>query len=81
MAAIAIPTMVILSRAKIRVAEQLGSRALRADAVEAITCGYLSAVVIVGSIVLRLSRSRTFSSKRVARLGSATTAASFEGFA
>ena len=78
---IAIPTMVILSRAKIRVAEQLGSRALRADAVEAITCGYLSAVVIVGSIVLRLSRSRSFSSKRVARLGSATTAASFEGFA
>lgn len=35
-AAIAIPTMVILSRAKIRVAEQLGSRPLRADAVEAI---------------------------------------------
>jgi len=40
--------MVLLSRAKIRVAEQLGSKALRADAVEAITCGYLSAVVVVG---------------------------------
>ncbi len=49
-AIIAIPAMVILSRAKIRVAEQLGSRALRADAVEAITCGYLSAVVVVGLI-------------------------------
>ena len=80
-AVIAIPTMVILSRAKIRVAERLGSRALRADAVEAITCGYLSAVVIGGSKALRLSRSLTFSSERVARLGSATTAASFEGFA
>lgn len=44
----AIPAMVLLSRAKIRVAEQLGSKALRADAVEAITCGYLSAVVVVG---------------------------------
>lgn len=49
-AVIAIPTMVVLSRSKIRVAEQLGSRALRADAIEAITCGYLSAVVVVGLI-------------------------------
>ncbi len=46
----AIPAMLALSRAKIRVADQLGSRALRADAVEAITCGYLSAVVVVGLI-------------------------------
>ncbi len=49
-AVIAIPAMIALSRAKIRVAEQFGSRALRADAVEAITCGYLSAVVVVGLI-------------------------------
>lgn len=42
--------MVFLLRAKIRVAEQLGSRALRADAIEAITCSYLSTVVVVGLI-------------------------------
>ncbi len=49
-AIVAIPAMYALSRAKIRVADDLGSRALRADAVEAITCGYLSAVVVVGLI-------------------------------
>jgi Cation efflux family len=41
--AVAIPAMYALSRAKLRVAKELGSRALRADAAEAITCGYLSA--------------------------------------
>lgn len=46
--AFAIPTMYFLARAKLRLAEQLGSRALRADAVESIACGYLSAVVVVG---------------------------------
>ncbi len=49
-AVVAMPAMYALSKAKIRVAEALGSRALRADAVEAITCGYLSAVVVVGLI-------------------------------
>ena len=44
-AAAAIPTMYILARRKLAVAEQLGSRALRADAVEAIACGWLSFVV------------------------------------
>ena len=29
-------------------AERIGSRALRADAVESITCGWLSCVVVVG---------------------------------
>ncbi len=47
-ALVAIPTMYMLSKAKIHVADGLGSRALRADAVEAITCGYLSIVVVVG---------------------------------
>jgi len=44
----AIPVMWLLSRRKLRVAEALGSRALRADAVEGITCGWLSFVVLVG---------------------------------
>ncbi len=47
----AIPAMTLLARRKLRVAEALGSRALRADAMESITCGYLSAVVVVGLIV------------------------------
>jgi divalent metal cation (Fe/Co/Zn/Cd) transporter len=38
----AIPVMYVLSRRKLAVAEQLGSRALRADAIESITCGWLS---------------------------------------
>ena len=44
----AIPIMWLLSRRKLRVAEALGSRALRADAVESITCGWLSFVVLIG---------------------------------
>ena len=44
----AIPVMWLLSRRKLRVAEALGSRALRADAVESITCGWLSFVVLLG---------------------------------
>lgn len=46
----AIPAMSLLARAKLRVAEALGSRALRADAMEAITCGYLSFAVVIGLI-------------------------------
>jgi len=38
--------MYILSRRKLVLAEALGSRALRADAVESITCGWLSLVVV-----------------------------------
>jgi divalent metal cation (Fe/Co/Zn/Cd) transporter len=45
---VAIPAMFALSRAKIHLADRLGSRALRADALEAIACGYLSAVVVGG---------------------------------
>jgi divalent metal cation (Fe/Co/Zn/Cd) transporter len=44
----AIPTMWVLSRRKLTLAEALGSRALRADAVESITCGWLSLVVVIG---------------------------------
>ena len=40
--------MPALARAKIRVAEQIGSRALRADAMESLTCGYLAWVLLVG---------------------------------
>jgi divalent metal cation (Fe/Co/Zn/Cd) transporter len=44
----AIPIMYMLARRKLRIADQLGSRALRADAVESIACGWLSLVVVVG---------------------------------
>ena len=44
------PVMYFLARAKIRVADRIGSRALRADAVESIACGYLAAIVLVGLI-------------------------------
>jgi divalent metal cation (Fe/Co/Zn/Cd) transporter len=43
---LAMPIMYFLSRHKLRLAEALGSRALRADAVESITCGWLSLVVV-----------------------------------
>jgi divalent metal cation (Fe/Co/Zn/Cd) transporter len=36
-----------LAHRKIAIAEKLGSRALRADAMEAVTCGWLSFVVVV----------------------------------
>jgi divalent metal cation (Fe/Co/Zn/Cd) transporter len=44
----AIPIMWLLSRRKLQIAEALGSRALRTDAVESITCGWLSLVVLIG---------------------------------
>ena len=43
----AIPVMRYLARRKLDLAEKLGSRALRADAIEAITCGWLSFVAVV----------------------------------
>jgi divalent metal cation (Fe/Co/Zn/Cd) transporter len=46
-ALIAIPAMRYLARRKIAIAEEIGSRALRADAMEAVTCGWLSLVVVV----------------------------------
>ena len=50
-AVLAIPVMWRLAKVKMRVADQIGSSALRADAVESITCGYLSGVVIVGLLI------------------------------
>ena len=43
----AVPSMRYLAHRKIAVAEKLGSRALRADAMEAVTCGWLSFVVVI----------------------------------
>jgi divalent metal cation (Fe/Co/Zn/Cd) transporter len=48
LAVAAIPIMYFLAKRKIYLAERIGSRALRADAVESITCGWLSCVVVVG---------------------------------
>jgi divalent metal cation (Fe/Co/Zn/Cd) transporter len=42
------PIMTLLARSKIATATRLGSRAMRADAAESITCGWLSLVVVVG---------------------------------
>ncbi len=47
-ALLAIPIMTLLARRKITIASQLGSRAMRADAVESVTCGWLSFVVVIG---------------------------------
>jgi divalent metal cation (Fe/Co/Zn/Cd) transporter len=45
--ALAIPIMRYLARHKIDLANKLGSRALRTDAMESITCGWLSLVAVV----------------------------------
>jgi divalent metal cation (Fe/Co/Zn/Cd) transporter len=42
--------MYFLARRKLAVAKQLGSQALRADAIESITCGWLSFVVVLGLV-------------------------------
>ena len=47
-ATVAMPIKYVLARRKLDVASQLGSRAMRADAIESITCGWLSLVVVVG---------------------------------
>jgi divalent metal cation (Fe/Co/Zn/Cd) transporter len=46
--------MPILAGFKLKVAARLNSRALRADAIEAITCGYLSIVLMVGLAATRI---------------------------
>ena len=83
LAVLAIPVMWWLARAKMRIADQIGSHALQADAVESITCGYLSGVVLIGLTAQFLvpgwwwidsvtsSQSLCCSSKRAARLGRA----------
>jgi divalent metal cation (Fe/Co/Zn/Cd) transporter len=47
-AIIAIPAMYVLATRKKRIADEIGSRALHADAVESLSCGYLSVVVVAG---------------------------------
>jgi len=49
-AAVAMPIMYVLARKKVNVARRLGSRAMRADAIESMTCGWLSLVVVVGLV-------------------------------
>jgi divalent metal cation (Fe/Co/Zn/Cd) transporter len=49
-AVLAIPIMLVLARRKRMLARQLGSRALRADAAEAVACIWLSFVVVVGVV-------------------------------
>ena len=46
--------MPILAGYKLKVAARLGSKALRADAMEAVTCGTLSVVLMVGLAVTRI---------------------------
>ena len=47
---LSIPIMYYLSRRKLRLADALGSRALRTDAVESITCGWLAFVVVAALV-------------------------------
>lgn len=49
----AIPVMYGLAKSKLRLADRLGSRALHADAMESLTCGYL-AVVVVGALLAQV---------------------------
>lgn len=46
--------MPVLAGYKLKAAARLNSRALRADAMEAITCGYLSVVLMIGLAVTRV---------------------------
>jgi divalent metal cation (Fe/Co/Zn/Cd) transporter len=54
--AVAIPVMAVLARGKLRLAGRLHSRALRADAVESLTCGYLS-VIVLAALLAQLATS------------------------
>jgi divalent metal cation (Fe/Co/Zn/Cd) transporter len=54
--ALAIPVMHLLAKRKLALAAQLGSPALRADAVEAIACVWLSFVAVLG-LLARLALS------------------------
>jgi divalent metal cation (Fe/Co/Zn/Cd) transporter len=50
-ALLAMPLMYGLARRKIAVAEALGSHAMRADAMESVTCGWLALMVVIGLAV------------------------------
>jgi divalent metal cation (Fe/Co/Zn/Cd) transporter len=47
--------MPFLAKAKLRVAENINSRALRADAMETLTCGYLAWVLLAGLVLNALT--------------------------
>ena len=47
---LAVPIMYYLSQSKLRVAERLDSKSLRADAIQSVTCGWLAFVVIGASV-------------------------------
>jgi cation diffusion facilitator family transporter len=49
--AVSLAVMPLLGRAKLRIAERLDSKALRADAYESITCAWLSATTLAGLVV------------------------------
>jgi divalent metal cation (Fe/Co/Zn/Cd) transporter len=53
--AVSLAVMPLLGRAKLRIAERLDSKALRADAYESITCAWLSATTLVGLTVNAVS--------------------------
>jgi divalent metal cation (Fe/Co/Zn/Cd) transporter len=50
-AVLAMPIMYVLAKAKLRLADALGSGALRTDAVESIACCYLAAEVVAGLVL------------------------------
>ncbi len=54
-ALLAMPIMYLLARRKLAVAAALGSRAMRADAIESVTCGWLSLIVVAGLLVQALT--------------------------
>ncbi len=51
----AIPIMYVLAKRKLDIAEKLGSSAMRTDAVESITCGWLSFAVVIGLLAQLLT--------------------------
>jgi divalent metal cation (Fe/Co/Zn/Cd) transporter len=51
---LSIPVMYLLARGKLALAESLGSRAFKADALESITCGWLAFVVVATLLVQRV---------------------------
>ena len=50
---LSLPIMYYLARRKLRLADALGSRAMRADAAESITCGWLAFVVVAIELIVK----------------------------
>jgi divalent metal cation (Fe/Co/Zn/Cd) transporter len=48
--------MPVLAKAKLRVADRLDSRSLRSDAMETLTCGYLSWLLLAGLVLNAVTR-------------------------